>query len=166
MRSRGPNRYREVVCKECSKAFLTDHSQGKYCSDECRRIGARKSWVRYGIKNRLKRRRYYLKYYKSNRSMIIKKTTAYRLTKSGGIACRLSWKNQILNHPVKIGARVAVRAAKIKGQILQTPCEKCGNPDSQAHHPDYNKPLCVKWLCIACHQEEHHRLKGLVNDPA
>jgi hypothetical protein len=40
-------------------------------------------------------------------------------------------------------------------------CEKCGIDARQAplhrHHPDYNAPLNVIWLCAACHGEMHRK---------
>jgi hypothetical protein len=48
-----------------------------------------------------------------------------------------------------------VRYYRKKGDIEKQPCEKCGRPDSQAHHPDYEKPLSVVWLCPVCHGKEH-----------
>lgn len=45
--------------------------------------------------------------------------------------------------------------AKRKGDVIQEPCEVCGNVDSQAHHYDYNKPLDVMWLCAKHHAEWH-----------
>ena len=32
---------------------------------------------------------------------------------------------------------------------------KCGSMFSQMHHPDYDKPLFVQWLCRKCHMDEH-----------
>jgi len=29
----------------------------------------------------------------------------------------------------------------------------CGEPKSQMHHPDYSKPLVIRWMCL-----EHHLL--------
>ena len=40
------------------------------------------------------------------------------------------------------------------GILTPSPC-KCGNPDTEAHHPDYSKPLEVEWVCRPCHQKIH-----------
>ena len=56
-----------------------------------------------------------------------------------------------------------------KGVITQKPCENCGHAgtmkdgrsDVQAHHPDYNKPLDVIWLCQKCHHEWHKHHKAI-----
>lgn len=47
-------------------------------------------------------------------------------------------------------------------------CEECGMVDPpgtkptkiNAHHPDYNKPLDVMWLCKKCHFEWHKKFKA------
>lgn len=44
----------------------------------------------------------------------------------------------------------AVRSKKLAKQL----CEVCGSP-AQAHHPDYNHPLKVRWLCTVHHGMEH-----------
>jgi hypothetical protein len=31
----------------------------------------------------------------------------------------------------------------------------CGEPEAQAHHDDYAKPLDVRWLCNKHHREHH-----------
>jgi hypothetical protein len=60
-------------------------------------------------------------------------------------------------HPGKRKAHNAVAAAVRSGKLKQKPCEKpgCGHPDTEAHHPDYSKPLDVVWLCRAHHEEVH-----------
>lgn len=42
-----------------------------------------------------------------------------------------------------------------RGKIVQGVCEVCGDPNTQAHHDDYSKPLDVRWLCIVHHREHH-----------
>lgn len=44
----------------------------------------------------------------------------------------------------------AIRRNKIKRQ----PCEICG-ARAQAHHPDYDRPLDVRWLCSIHHGMAH-----------
>jgi hypothetical protein len=47
-------------------------------------------------------------------------------------------------------ARDELRAGRIKRQ----PCSICGEP-GQMHHPDYNQPTLVVWLCPVHHAKEH-----------
>jgi ribosomal protein S27AE len=54
-------------------------------------------------------------------------------------------------HPDRLAAHEAVRIALKNGTLKRKPCERCGNPKSEAHHPDYSKPLKVRWLC-----KKHH----------
>ncbi len=55
----------------------------------------------------------------------------------------------------KVIARTAVMHAKKCGELIQRPCVSCSNPNSEAHHEDYSKPLDVIWLCSACHGRQH-----------
>jgi len=55
--------------------------------------------------------------------------------------------------PEKNAARNAVHAAIQRGDMVRRPCDQCGNPKSEAHHPDYSKPLEVVWLCRPHHIE-------------
>ena len=40
------------------------------------------------------------------------------------------------------------------GKINPLPCFECGDP-AEAHHPDYDRPLDVIWLCPRHHKEAH-----------
>lgn len=46
------------------------------------------------------------------------------------------------------------------GRIIKENCKKCGDSNSQMHHPDYNKPIDIIWLCRPCHLQLH---KGETN---
>ena len=49
----------------------------------------------------------------------------------------------------------AVRCKKI---IPPAECQRChGKCKTQAHHPDYSKPMEVIWLCAPCHGTFHPR---------
>lgn len=59
------------------------------------------------------------------------------------------------------------------GQVRPRPdiCEKCGRtpgrdrfrrPLVQMHHPDYERPELIEWLCPSCHRRAPHRISGIV----
>ena len=50
-------------------------------------------------------------------------------------------------------ARNLAQAALRRGKLRRQPCEICGDTRSQMHHPDYAKPLEVKFLCQRHHKE-------------
>lgn len=56
---------------------------------------------------------------------------------------------------LRIQARTMVNHAVRDGKLTRGVCECCGFGKTQAHHPDYNKPLEIKWLCRKCHWQEH-----------
>jgi hypothetical protein len=56
-------------------------------------------------------------------------------------------------YPEKTKAHEQVAKAIASGSLIKLPCEICQNPISEAHHPDYNQPLLVRWLC-----KQHHLL--------
>lgn len=58
-----------------------------------------------------------------------------------------------------MNAHDIVYQARKKGLLVQKPeCERCGAPSRHARHEDYDKPLCVVWLCYSCHMLRHGRL--------
>jgi hypothetical protein len=58
----------------------------------------------------------------------------------------------------KQAAHNAVSKAIKRGKLFPMPCVVCG-ADAEAHHPDYNQPLYVIWLCDKHHKEVHAAMK-------
>lgn len=61
------------------------------------------------------------------------------------------------NYPKAVRATDKVRYAVKTGKLKKLDCcEQC-NAGGRivAHHPEYNKPLDVEWLCSVCHSEWH-----------
>jgi hypothetical protein len=66
-----------------------------------------------------------------------------------------------LNNKKKIFARTKVGNDLRDGKIVKpTYCSRCnGTGRIEAHHPDYDFPLNIVWLCKSCHHKEHEELK-------
>ncbi len=62
---------------------------------------------------------------------------------------------------VKDSARSQANVYKRRGKIPRMPCGKCGAPKAEMHHPDYNEPLQVEWLCRPCHLTLHYPQRAL-----
>jgi hypothetical protein len=58
-------------------------------------------------------------------------------------------------------ARHCARAAKRRGKIRPEPCAVCGSRLSEMHHPDYELPRTVVWLCRAHHLAWHAHFRAL-----
>jgi hypothetical protein len=50
----------------------------------------------------------------------------------------------------KANARSYAKTYEKRGLLERKPCKVCG-AKAERHHPNYNKPLLVEWLC-----REHH----------
>lgn len=61
-------------------------------------------------------------------------------------------------YPEKTRARLMVKRAVKSGKIVRQPCNVCGDPQAEAHHEDYSKPLEVVWLCFKHHREAHGQI--------
>ena len=55
-------------------------------------------------------------------------------------------------------AHSSVSNAIKKGTLTRSPCVRCGETKSLAHHEDYDKPLDVVWLCQPCHKQRHKEI--------
>jgi hypothetical protein len=61
--------------------------------------------------------------------------------------------------PKRKAANTAVSNAVRDGRLQKQPCWSCGN-SAVAHHPDYDRPLEVVWLCQAHHKQAHAIVKN------
>lgn len=57
-------------------------------------------------------------------------------------------------HPNRMKANQAVTRAVRAGKLKKQPCWVCGEK-ALAHHPDYDRPLDVVWLCQPHHKQAH-----------
>lgn len=94
-------------------------------------------------------RRYLQKLWiKSNKEKIKKYHNSVRGRESLNRASRKAAKK----YPEKWAARAKLRYWVKTGKIAHLTCETCGNFLSEAHHPDYSKPLDIWWLCKVHHK--------------
>jgi hypothetical protein len=68
-------------------------------------------------------------------------------------AVRSGVKRYRKRYPKRHNARLRVRSWVAKGKMAHLACQKCGNFLSEMHHPDYNFPLDIWWLC-----RQHHKM--------
>lgn len=84
---------------------------------------------------------------------------AYQLTDQGKKAMREARQRYYAANPRKRSAQIAVGNALRDGRLINQPCEICGNPVTEGHHEDYEKPLEVRWLCNTHHRQRHAELR-------
>lgn len=56
--------------------------------------------------------------------------------------------------PQRAKANALVNKATRDGKLKKQPCWVCGS-NALAHHPDYDRPLDVVWLCQPHHKQVH-----------
>ena len=56
-------------------------------------------------------------------------------------------------------AHKSVAKAIKQGLLVSSPCIRCGEKKSVAHHEDYDQPLDVVWLCQPCHKQRHKEIR-------
>lgn len=79
----------------------------------------------------------------------------YRNSAKGKAAIAKAHVNWRSEHPLKYKASTAVGNALASGKLVRQPCFICGERRVEGHHPDYDQPLSVVWLCLAHHRETH-----------
>ena len=69
-------------------------------------------------------------------------------------AQRRVFKAYVAKYPERRRANDLVARAVLMGTLVPQPCWVCGKK-AGAHHPDYDRPLDVVWLCQAHHKQAH-----------
>ena len=64
----------------------------------------------------------------------------------------------------RVQCHSAVAKAIKSGELVRSPCSKCGDVNSLAHHEDYDKPLEVIWFCQPCHKQRHKEINKLLKE--
>lgn len=58
-------------------------------------------------------------------------------------------------NPNRRAANTILNNAIRDGRVERLPCFVCGYSVTHGHHPDYDRPLDVIWLCAKHHREVH-----------
>lgn len=99
----------------------------------------------------------YLKqWYEKNKIKRIRRPIQYSNTRSA-----LTKRKYEKLHPDRALAHQKVTHLIKSGKILKSSnCILCGKEcKTEAHHPDYSKPLDVMWICRKCHIDIHYKKK-------
>lgn len=130
-----------MICKSCNGNF---DASAFYASNKSRCKTCIKAAV---TANRLEKIDYYRSYDRMRASQ------PHRVEKTKRVVN--AWK---LKHPKRRAAQVALGNALRDGRVEKFPCMVCGEK-SEAHHPDYDRPLDVVWLCPPHHKQAHALVK-------
>lgn len=63
-------------------------------------------------------------------------------------------------HPERRNANLIVQQEVRAGRMERLPCLVCGAAKTEAHHPDYDRPLDVIWLCAPHHRQTHSMVRA------
>jgi len=124
--------------------------QKKVAFKVCRDCGERKGVSSFYVKER---RKYAIRYFSRCKPCYYR--WVYGRDRAGG----LKWHGENQKNG---RVRQMLRGAIAKGDVIKPRrCERCGRfagpRKLRGHHDDYEKPLSVRWLCVACHKLIHPR---------
>ncbi len=107
--------------------------------------------------NRREKLEQYRAYEKRRASMPhrVEAREAYRATDAGQIAVRRAHARYNRRYRERRQAAIEVGNAVRDGRLKKMACWECGAAKVEAHHPAYDQPLHVVWLCNAHHRQIH-----------
>lgn len=124
----------------CNQCQMDKDADGFYVSNKTRCKECIKTSVRA---NRLDKIDYYRLYDRKRASQ------PHRM--ANNFAHSQAWRNEF---PNRRRAQGLVAYALRSGKLVKQPCLVCGEK-AVAHHPDYDRPLDVVWLCQPHHKQTH-----------
>lgn len=90
----------------------------------------------------------------------------YGRTEAGRIASLKAKQRWLELNQERRRAQVSLNNALRDGRIQRHPCFVCGETGAEAHHPDYDAPLDVVWLCDAHHKQVHKEARQYEREAA
>lgn len=98
---------------------------------------------------------YSRKYYLEHREIVLGRNKEYS-KRNPTVMCRIT-RRWAMKNPQKKRAHNALNEQIRLGHISRAPvCQDCGTwCKTNAHHPNYDQPLRVWWLCKECHNKRH-----------
>ena len=124
----------KFICQQCGKEFDDYPSNNpKYCSRECS-----------GLANR--------------KSRPLCKVCGKPVRRMRNVYCSRSCRNKDLGFQERGITSYSGLYWKLQQMYPNPePCAICGNMGQHRHHPDYDKPFDIVWLCESCHHKLHPR---------
>lgn len=150
----------EKVCRCCGQTKpISDYYKHPAMADGY--LGKCKECQKESTKAARERRPDYYREYDKQRSNLPHRVQAraeYAKTEQGKdrhLSANITW---ISKHPNRRAASHILNNAIRDGKVQRHPCFVCG-AKAHAHHPDYDRPLDVIWLCPKHHKEAHQLAK-------
>ena len=112
------------------------------------------------LKNRYDKIEYYRQYDRDRGSLPhrIEARRMYKKTDAGKQAHNKAVKKWVEDNKLRRAAMSILNTAITRGKVKRLPCFLCGEK-AHAHHPDYDRPLDVIWLCPMHHRQTHALVK-------
>lgn len=157
----------ETFCKKCKCQKRRDRKakDPDKCNEKTRLQSKKqresdkfKVWRKeHQRKNREKIRKQQREYSELNREKVREYNRSYRNRNFEKF--KESHRKSCEKYPERYKARKMLNYAIEYGYITRKErCERCEIfLKTEAHHPDYSKPLEVVWMCKSCHTKEHYR---------
>lgn len=121
------------------------------------KLGKCKECAKADVRANYKAKRTQYKEYDRSRAALPHRVSArkqYARTDAGRAAHARAHKTYASRFPERKAAVVALGNAVRDGRVIPLPCFVCGEK-AQAHHPNYDAPLDVVWLCKQHHKQAH-----------